>query len=220
MAAARVVLLGPPGAGKGTQAKFLQEKFGVCQVSTGDILRKAMADQTVLGKKAAAYVREGGLVPDPLMVDLVRERLKAEDCQKGFILDGFPRTIAQAQSLDEMLGEMGSGLDRVLSVEVPRSVIIERLSGRRTCKACGALYHTAFDRPQKTGICDRCGGELHQREDDREETINARLNVYQEQTAPLINYYRDQGMLRTINGVGRVDEIRRRILEALGDVAA
>ncbi len=217
---ARVVLLGPPGAGKGTQAKFLQEEFGVCQVSTGDILRKAMADQTSLGKKAAAYVRQGNLVPDDLMVDLVRERLKAEDCRNGFILDGFPRTIAQAQSLQDMLGAMGSTLDSVLSLEVPREVIIERLSGRRTCKNCAALYHVAFDPPQKKGVCDRCGGELVQREDDREETISSRLSVYEAQTAPLIDYYGKKGMLRAVNGTGEVEEIRRRILKAVGDVAA
>lgn len=217
---ARVVLLGPPGAGKGTQAKFLQEKLGVCQVSTGDILRRAMADETTLGKKAAAYVRQGGLVPDDLMVDLVRERLDGEDCRAGFILDGFPRTIAQAQSLQETLGAMGWTLDSVLSLEVPREIIIERLAGRRTCKNCAALYHVAFDRPRENGRCDRCGGELYQREDDREETINARLNVYETQTAPLIDYYRQRGMLRAVNGADGIEEIRRRIVKVLGDVAA
>ena len=176
-----------------------------------------MADRTDLGNKAATYVGEGRLVPDELMIDLVRERLEAEDCRKGFILDGFPRTLAQAQSLQEMLEEMGSGLDCVLSVEVPRSVIRERLSGRRTCKNCGALYHVAFDRPQKNGICDRCGGELYQREDDQEETINARLSVYEKQTAPLINYYEERGVLRAVNGVGEVEEIVRATDERIAE---
>jgi adenylate kinase len=220
LAGVRVVLLGPPGAGKGTQAKLLHEEFGACQVSTGDLLRKAVADKTVLGKRAAEYIRRGALVPDDLIVDLVRECLKERDCQKGFVLDGFPRTIPQAQSLQEILKEMGSGLDRVLSIQVPRSVIIERLSGRRICKDCGALYHSLFDRPKKEAVCDRCGGELYQREDDREDTINARLNVYETQTAPLIHYYREKGMLRDIDGTGKVDDIHRRVLAALGDSAA
>ncbi|HEU4342956.1 MAG TPA: adenylate kinase [Candidatus Binatia bacterium] len=215
----RVVLLGAPGAGKGTQANLLHEKFGACQVSTGDLLRKAVADQTTLGNRAAEYIRRGALVPDDLIVDLVRERLKGKDCDRGFVLDGFPRTIPQAQSLQEILKEMGSGLDRVLSIQVPRSVILERLSGRRTCKQCGSLYHLLFDRPKKETVCDRCGGELYQREDDREETINTRLNVYETQTAPLINFYREKGRLREIDGTGKADSIHRRVLEALGDLA-
>lgn len=213
----RVVLLGPPGAGKGTQAKWLQERFEACQVSTGDILRKAVAEQTPLGKQAAAYINRGALVPDSLIVDLVAERLKEKDCDKGFVLDGFPRTISQAESLEEILKKMGLALDGVLSVQVPHRVIVERLAGRRTCKGCGALYHLTLDPPSKEGVCDRCGGELYQRDDDREETITARLKVYEAQTAPLVNYYRERGMLREIDGVGKVDEIRSRVLQALGD---
>ena len=213
----RVVLLGPPGAGKGTQAKWLQERFEACQVSTGDILRKAVAEQTPLGKQAAAYINRGALVPDSLIVDLVAEQLKEKDCDKGFVLDGFPRTISQAESLEEILKKMGLALDCVLSVQVPHRVIVERLAGMRTCKGCGALYHLTLDPPSKEGVCDRCSGELYQRDDDREETITARLKVYEAQTAPLVNYYRERGMLREIDGVGKVNEIRSRVLQALGD---
>jgi adenylate kinase len=216
LASARVVLLGPPGAGKGTQAKLLQEQFKACQVSTGDILRKAVAEQTALGKQAAQYINQGALVPDVLIVDLVAERLKEKDCERGFILDGFPRTIAQAQSLEEILKTMELALDCVLSVEVPQTVIVQRLAGRRTCKRCGALFHVTFDPPEKPGVCNRCGGELYQRDDDREETVIARLKVYETQTAPLISYYREHGMLRAIDGTGKVDEIHSRIMKALG----
>jgi len=214
----RVVLLGPPGAGKGTQAKFLQEQYGACQISTGDILRKAVGDQTPLGKEASSYINRGALVPDDLIVNLVAERLKEKDCAPGFILDGFPRTIPQAQSLDEILKKMGMVLNGVLAVQVPQQVIVERLAGRRTCTGCGALYHLAFDPPKVAAVCDRCGGELVQRDDDREETIRARLDVYDRQTAPLINYYRERNLLRNVDGVGTVDDIRVRIVQALGDV--
>jgi len=219
-AAARVVLLGPPGAGKGTQAKLLQEKFAACQISTGDILRQAIADQTPLGKEAGQYVSRGALVPDDVIVKLVAERLKDPDCVKGFILDGFPRTIPQAENLDRILKQMGLGLNRVLSVQVPQPVIIERLAGRRTCKSCGALSHVAFSPTKKAGVCDQCGGEIYQRADDQEETVANRLRVYENQTAPLIDHYRRRNLLREINGVGSVDEIRRRVVDALGDVVA
>jgi adenylate kinase len=218
-AGARVVLLGPPGAGKGTQAKLLQDKFGVCQISTGDILRKAVAEQTPLGKEASQYINRGALVPDSVIVDLVAARLQEKDCEKGFILDGFPRTIPQAKSLDAILKQRGIGLNSVLSVQVPQDVVIERLAGRRTCRSCGALSHVTFSPPKKAGICDRCGGELYQRDDDREETIAHRLKVYDDQTAPLLDYYRGQGLLREIDGVGAVDEIRARVTAALGDLA-
>ena len=218
MAGLRVVLLGPPGAGKGTQAKLLREKFGACQISTGDILRKAVAEQSPLGKEASEYINRGALVPDNVIVKLVADRLKEKDCEKGFILDGFPRTIQQGQSLQEILENMGLGLHGVLSVQVPRRVIVERLAGRRICKDCGTLYHRDFDPSRKEGICDRCGGELFQRNDDREETINARLIVYDTQTAPLIDFYRERGMLREIDGVGKVEEIRNRLMHALGEL--
>jgi len=219
-AGARVVLLGPPGAGKGTQAKLLEEKFAAPQISTGDILRKAVAEQSVLGKQASEYIRRGELVPDQLIIDLVAERLKEKDCEKGFVLDGFPRTIAQAQSLEDILKKMGLALTCVLSVQVPHELIVERLSGRRTCKGCGALYHVVFDPPKAAGTCNRCGGELFQRDDDREETISNRLRVYDNQTAPLVSYYRERGLLKSIDGVGKVEDIGKRMIQALGDVAA
>jgi len=215
-----VVLLGPPGAGKGTQAKLLQEEFAACQISTGDILRQAVAQQTPLGQEAAQYINRGALVPDDVIVNLVAERLKQKDCEKGFILDGFPRTIAQAESLDAILKRMNLSLNGVLSVQVPEQVIIERLAGRRTCKSCGALSHVVFNPPKKAGVCDRCGGELFQRDDDREETIAHRLKVYESQTAPLADYYRERGLLRAIDGVGAIDQIRTRVNEALGGLVA
>lgn len=215
-AEARVVLLGPPGAGKGTQAKLLEEKFSACQISTGDILRKAVAERTPLGREASEYINRGALVPDGVIVNLVEERLKEKDCEKGFILDGFPRTIPQATSLNAILNQRGIRLSAVLSVRVPHNVIIERLAGRRTCRNCGALSHVVFTPPKKEGVCDRCGGALYQRDDDREETIANRLKVYEDQTAPLVDYYRGQGLLREIDGVGDVDEIRGRIIQALG----
>jgi len=219
-AGARVVLLGPPGAGKGTQAKLLQEKFAACQISTGDILRKAVTEKTPLGQEAAQYIDRGALVPDEVIVKLVAERLKEKDCEAGFILDGFPRTIPQAESLDAILKEMRLSLNRVLSVQVPRAVIIERLAGRRNCKNCGALSHTVFNPPKMAGVCDQCGGELYQRHDDEEETVANRLKVYEKQTQPLVNYYRQRQLLREIDGVGAVEEIRARVLGALGDVVA
>jgi adenylate kinase len=218
-AGARVVLLGPPGAGKGTQAKLLEEKFPAPQISTGDILRKAVAEQGDLGKQASEYIRCGELVPDQLIIGLVAERLKEKDCEKGFVLDGFPRTIAQAQSLEEILKKVGLALTCVLSVQVPNKLIVERLSGRRTCKGCGALYHVVFDPPKAAGTCNRCGGELFQRDDDREETISNRLRVYDNQTAPLLGYYRERGLLKSIDGVGKVEDIGKRMILALGDVA-
>jgi adenylate kinase len=218
-ASARVVLLGPPGAGKGTQAKLLEQEFGAVQISTGDILRKAVADQSPLGKQAEDYIKRGALVPDDLITNLIAERLQQADSARGFLLDGFPRTIPQAQSLDGLLKKLALSLNGVLSVQVPRAVIIERLAGRRTCKECGALCHMVFDPPKRDGVCDRCGGELFQREDDKEETIANRLAVYDAQTAPLVDYYRRQGILQEINGVGSIDEIRARVIKALGGIA-
>jgi adenylate kinase len=215
---ARVVLLGPPGAGKGTQAKLLQEEFGAVQISTGDILRQAVADKTALGGEAAAYISRGALVPDDLIVNLVAERLKEKDCARGFLLDGFPRTIPQAEGLDEILDKMGLRLNGVLSVQVPENILIERLAGRRTCRQCGALTHVAFNTPKTAGVCDRCGGELYQREDDKEETVAHRLEVYRAQTAPLVDYYQKRGLVRVIDGVGEIGVIRARIIEALGEL--
>lgn len=219
IAVPRVVLLGPPGAGKGTQAKLLQDLYGAVQISTGDILRKAVAENTPLGEQAAGYIKSGALVPDNVIVDLVAERLKEPDCAKGFLLDGFPRTIPQAESLDAMLKQAGQNLNCVLSVQVPNEVIVERLAGRRTCRNCGAMCHVVFNPPKVGGKCDRCGGELYQRDDDKEQTIAHRLDVYEKQTAPLAEYYGKRGLLRPVDGVGEIEQIRARVIEALGELA-
>ena len=217
MTVLRVVFFGPPGAGKGTQAKLLEQKFGACQISTGEILRKAARDETQLGKQAAQYSNRGDLVPDDVMAKLVAERLREPDCRTGFILDGFPRTISQADDLERMLGGSGLALESALCLQASNDVIIKRLSGRRTCKKCGGLFHAVFNPPARPGICDRCGGELYQREDDREEMVAGRLRVYENQTAPLKEYYRTRGLLREIDGVGSVSEVRDRVFRALGD---
>lgn len=216
MASVRVVLLGPPGAGKGTQAKLLRERFEACQISTGDILRKAVADKTPLGTEAERYLNRGELVPDDVIVGLVGERLQQKDCAEGFVLDGFPRTLPQAESLEDILKAMALPLDRVLSIQVPHQIIVQRLAGRRNCQECGTLYHMNFDPPRNGETCDRCNGRLQQRDDDREETITTRLRVYESQTAPLVNYYRQRGNLREIDGVGKVEDIQKRIIDALG----
>ena len=204
----RLVLIGPPGAGKGTQAKFIHKQFGIPQISTGDILRKAVSDHTVLGDKASVYIQAGNLVPDDLMLDMVTERLSADDCTKGYILDGFPRTVPQAEGLETSLKGLGSQLDRVLYLSVPEEALIQRLTGRQTCRECGSLYHLVFDPPRQPGICDDCRGELYQREDDREDIIAARLETYKVQTAPLIDFYHERGLLTEIDGVGRAENVK------------
>ncbi len=214
----RIVLLGAPGAGKGTQAKKLIEKYGIPQISTGDILRKAVADGTPLGKEAKSYMDKGELVPDSVVIGLVKERLQQDDCKKGFILDGFPRNTAQAETLDKVLDEMGMPLQVALSVDVDFDVLMKRLTGRRTCKSCGQMYNIYFSPPQKEGVCDKCGGELYQRDDDREETIKKRLDVYEAQTAPLIDYYEKKGILKRVNGVGNIDEIFANVCAILDSV--
>lgn len=215
MSVLRVVFFGPPGAGKGTQARLLEQKFGACQVSTGEILRRAAREQSALGKQAADYLDRGDLVPDQVMVKLVAERLREPDCRSGFILDGFPRTLAQADELEQMLDGTGLALESALCLQASNDVIIKRLSGRRTCKQCGSLHHLVFNPPARPGICDRCGGELYQREDDREEMIAARLRVYENQTAPLKEYYSKRGLLKEIDGVGSVEEVGKRVLKAV-----
>ncbi len=204
----RLVLIGPPGAGKGTQAKFIHKQFGIPQISTGDILRKAVSDHTVLGDKASVYIQAGNLVPDDLMLDMVAERLSADDCAKGYILDGFPRTVPQAEGLETSLKGLGSQLDHVLYLSVPEEALIQRLTGRQTCRECGSLYHLVFDPPRQPGICDDCRGELYQREDDREDIIAARLETYKAQTAPLIDFYHERGLLTEIDGVGRAENVK------------
>ncbi len=211
----RIILLGPPGAGKGTQAKDLVQKYGIPQISTGDILRKNLADKTPLGLEAKKYMDKGELVPDSVVVGIVKERLKESDCKKGYILDGFPRTVPQAEALDKALAEMKTPIDKVLSIEVPDSELVKRLGGRRTCRSCQAGYHVMFKPSKKEGVCDSCGGELYQRDDDKEEAIKNRLKVYMASTAPLIGYYKNKGMLATIDGVGDMKVILSRMVKAL-----
>jgi adenylate kinase len=210
-----VILLGPPGSGKGTQALKMSERYRIPQISTGDILRSAVKAKTPLGVEARQYMDQGRLVPDEVVVGLVRDRLKAADCRNGFILDGFPRTIPQAEALEATLKGMQRAIDHVVSIEVGNDELIKRLTGRRTCRSCGAMYHLIFGPSKREGVCDKCGGELYQREDDKEETIRARLQVYEKQTAPLIAYYRSKGLLRTIDGVGGVEEIFQKIVQAV-----
>lgn len=209
-----LILLGPPGAGKGTQSRRLSENLKIPQVSTGDLLRAARREKTPLGLKAESYMVSGGLVPDDLVIEMIRERLKQKDCRAGYILDGFPRTLAQAKALDQMLKTGGSKIDRAVSVEVNPEQLVERLSGRRQCRKCSENFHRVFQPPGREGVCDRCGGELFQRDDDREDVIRNRLEVYEKETAPLIDYYRGQGTLRGVNGVGAVDQIFERVLKA------
>ncbi|MEN6438730.1 MAG: adenylate kinase [Syntrophobacter sp.] len=211
-----VILLGPPGAGKGTQAKRLVEKYHIPQVSTGDMLREALKEGTPLGLEAKKYMDQGGLVPDSVVIGLVKERIQKPDANSGYMLDGFPRTVGQAEALDKILGELGQKIDHVISVEVPNSELLGRLTGRRTCRACGAGFHVLFDPPKKEGVCDKCGGELYQRSDDNEVTVQSRLETYEAQTKPLIDYYTGQQKLRRINGVGKMDDILARIQAVLG----
>lgn len=211
----RLVLLGAPGAGKGTQAKKLIEKYSIPQISTGDILRKAVADGTPLGKEAKSYMDKGELVPDSVVIGIIRERLKENDCKKGYILDGFPRNVAQAKALDDMLKSLNSPLDFAISIDVSFDELMKRLTGRRTCKKCGQMYNIYFTPPKKNGVCDKCGGELYQRDDDKEETIRKRLEVYEAQTAPVIGYYREKGILKSVPGTGSIDDIFNKIISIL-----
>ncbi len=212
----KLILLGPPGAGKGTQAQMLMEKFSIPQISTGDILRSAVKNATPMGVKAKEYMDAGALVPDDVVVGIVRERLQQADCANGFILDGFPRTVPQADALSDTLSELSLELDGVVSLEVDTEALVARLTGRRTCSSCGKGYHVDFDPPSKEGICDACGGNLVQRDDDREETIRKRLDVYREQTAPLVDYYLRGGLLAEVDGMAGIDEVGRQILSVLG----
>jgi adenylate kinase len=212
----RIVLLGAPGAGKGTQAKKLIEKYGMPQISTGDLLRAAVAAGTALGKEAKSYMDKGELVPDSVVLGMVGERLKQDDCKKGYILDGFPRNTAQAEALDKMLAALNMSLTAALSVDVPFEDLMKRLTGRRTCKACGQMYNMYFKPPAKEGACDKCGGELFQRDDDKEATIKKRLEVYSAQTEPLIGYYKNKGIVKSVSGTGSIDEIFKKVTEALG----
>ena len=213
----RAVLLGPPGAGKGTQAVKLVEKYGVPQISTGDIFRKNIKEGTELGKKAQEYMNAGELVPDELVVDLVKDRLMQEDCANGYLLDGFPRTIYQAEELDKFLEEQGQKLDAVINFEVGHDELIKRLTGRRVCKKCGASYHIVNIPPQVEGVCDKCGGELEQRNDDTVETAENRISVYKESTAPLIGYYEKTGALKNFNAEKDHEIVFNEIVAEIGE---
>jgi adenylate kinase len=208
-----LILLGGPGAGKGTQAKKLIDKYQIPQISTGDILRAAVKEGTPMGKKAKEFMDAGKLVPDEVVIGIVEDRLKQPDCKKGFILDGFPRTVPQAGALDQSLANMASKIDHVVSIDVDEEELVTRLTGRRTCKnaACGMMYHIKFNPPKKEGVCDKCGGELYQRDDDNETTVRSRLATYNQATKPLIDYYSVKGLVRPIKGVGGIDDIFKQI---------
>ena len=215
----RLVLLGPPGAGKGTQARALAALWGIPQVSSGDLLRAVVREDSDLGREAASYMDRGQLVPDELVLKLIAERLKNKDARKGFILDGFPRNVSQAEALGKGLDRVGLKLDKAVAVIVPDEEIVKRISGRGTCAKCNAMYHIAFEPPAKPGVCDKCGGELYQREDDAEETVRERLKVFAEATRPLLDHYGQQGLLAQVDGVGSTDEVEKRILSAVNGVA-
>lgn len=217
----RLVLLGPPGAGKGTQARMLEKRLGVPQVASGDLLRAAVRKRTPLGVEAKRYMDKGALVPDELVLKLIEERLHQADAASGFILDGFPRTAAQAETLTAMLQASGSRqLDKVIAIIVPDDEIVKRISGRRTCKNCGAMYHVIYDPPRNQNLCNSCNGELYQRDDDAEDTVRMRLEVYAATMRPLLEYYGRLGLLAQIDGIGRPEEIQQSILGALGNTGA
>jgi len=217
----RVVLLGPPGAGKGTQARMLEKRLGVPQVASGDLLRAAVRKRTALGVEAKRYMDKGALVPDELVLKLIEERLQQPDAASGFILDGFPRTAAQAETLTAKLQASGSRqLDKVIAIIVPDDEIVKRISGRRTCKNCGAMYHVIYDPPRNQNLCNSCNGELYQRDDDAEDTVRMRLEVYAATMRPLLEYYERLGLLAQIDGIGRPEEIQQSILGALGNTGA
>ncbi len=212
----RLAFLGPPGAGKGTQARDLSREWGVPHLATGDMLREALAARTALGLEAKRFMDQGALVPDEVIIGLMRERLAKPDAANGFIVDGFPRTIAQAEALARLLKDAGQALDAVIFFDVSEEELLRRLTGRRVCRQCQTTYHLVSAPPQKPGVCDRCGGELYQREDDRAETVRRRLEVFARQTAPLLDYYRQRNLLTTVAGEGPIDSIRQAIRRAAG----
>lgn len=212
----KIIMLGAPGAGKGTQAKKIAAKYGIPQISTGDIFRANIKNGTELGKKAKTYMDQGLLVPDELVVDLVVDRVNQDDCKNGYVLDGFPRTIPQAEALTEALAKMGQKVDYAIDVDVPDENIVRRMGGRRACVGCGATYHVEYAPTKKEGICDVCGGELILRDDDKPETVQKRLNVYHEQTQPLIDYYTKAGILKTVDGTVDINDVFQAIVDILG----
>lgn len=213
-----LVLMGLPGAGKGTQADKIVAKYNIPHISTGDMFRAAMKEGTELGLKAKSFMDQGALVPDEVTIGIVRERLSKEDCQNGFLLDGFPRTVAQAEALEYILEGLDRKIDYVINIDVDQSILMERLTGRRICKSCGATYHLVFNPPAQEGICDRCGGELYQRADDNADTVQNRLEVNIQQTQPLLNFYETKGYLRNINGQQDISEVFVDIEKLLGDL--
>jgi len=210
-----LILLGPPGAGKGTQAQMIVDRYHLPQISTGDILRAAVKEGTSLGKQAKTFMDRGQLVPDEVVIGIIDERLRASDCKTGFILDGFPRTNPQAEAFQAILTKIGKSVDHVINIEVDPEELVRRLTGRRTCNNCGGMFHILFHPPKKEGVCDRCGGTLYRREDDGEETIRTRLKEYEKQTAPLIQYYQNKKLLRSIRGVGGQNQIFEQIIRVL-----
>ncbi|HWR38572.1 MAG TPA: adenylate kinase [Patescibacteria group bacterium] len=210
-----ILLMGPPGAGKGTQAAELVTRYHIPQISTGDMFRAAVKEGTELGKQAKACMDSGHLVPDSVTIGIVRERLNKADCKDGFILDGFPRTLEQAEALGQLLTELGITLNRVVNINVPAADLVARLTGRRICRQCGATYHVLFNKPANETVCDKCGGELYQRDDDREETVINRQKVYAAQTQPLIEYYQDKGLYTEIDGLQDIDKVMKDIVECL-----
>jgi len=211
-----LLIMGPPGAGKGTQAERLIKELDITHISTGDMFRAAIAEGTEMGLKAKEYMDKGELVPDEVVIGMVKDRLQQDDCKKGFLLDGFPRTVEQAKALDKTLKELGIKLDAVINIEVPMEKLMERLTGRRVCKNCGASYHVVFNPPKEEGKCDSsCKGELYQRSDDNEESVSTRLNAYMEKTKPLIDYYSEQGIIKNINGDQEIDKVLADILAAV-----
>lgn len=211
-----LIIMGPPGAGKGTQSRRLGEHLEVPVISTGEILRDEIKRKTTLGSQAKRHMDKGELIPDSLMIGVIEDRLKRADCARGFILDGFPRTVAQADALHKMLGQNGSSLEHAVSLSVPNDELLKRLSGRRTCRDCGAMYHIIFDPPTNAGLCNKCNGELYQRDDDYEDIITSRLEVYESQTSPLLDYYRGHRQLVEVDGIGGRDDVLGRILKRVG----
>ena len=213
----RLLIMGAPGAGKGTQAQLIKDAYKIAHISTGDMFRQAIANKTPTGVEAKGYIDKGQLVPDSTTIKLVKERLLQDDCKNGFLLDGFPRNTAQAEALDQMLKEVGIKLDAVLNIDVADEYLIERITGRRTCLACGASYHVVSKKPLVDGVCDVCGAELVHRADDSEETIKNRLAVYHGQTAPVLDYFGKQGLVKSVSGIGNINEIFANIQKVLGE---
>lgn len=210
-----LILFGPPGAGKGTQAKFLEQKFNIVQLSTGDMLRAKVKQADPLAEKIKEIFAAGALVPDDIMIDLIKDRIQQPDCANGFILDGFPRTVPQAEALDKMFADQGKKLDAAIELKVDENALVERITGRCSCSKCGASYHVKFNPPKVEGICDLCGGEIICRTDDNEETVRARLTTYHEQTEPVLPYYRSQNVLKSVDGMAPMDDVTQQILAIL-----